>query len=85
MERLHIYFKEETDIFWIGFIVGMVITAAALVGFTVICCKATFGTKETFDSMVDVVTTAALNPVSEVKVFHDGEELDASAIFGAWM
>lgn len=67
--------------FWIGLIIGMIIAAIAIVGFIAFCCKVTYGTKETFDSMVDVVITAGENRESVVKVFHDGEELDAYAVF----
>ena len=69
--------------FWIGLIVGMIIATIVIAGLLVYACSCVYGTMETFKSMVDVTVTAAMNPVSEVKVYHDGEELEASAIFGA--
>ena len=64
--------------FWIGMIVGIIIATFVIVGFEAFACKATYGSWDTFDSMVDVVIAASENRESEVRVYHDGEILDVA-------
>ena len=64
--------------FWIGMIVGIIIATFVIVGYVVYCCWRTFGSLDTFESMVDVVTTANENRESEVRVYHYGEILDVA-------
>ena len=66
--------------FWIGLIVGIIITTIVIFGLLAFSCYVTYGSMDTFESMVDVVIAANENRESEVRVYHDGEILDV-AIF----
>ena len=64
--------------FWIGLIVGGFIATIAFAGLMFVSCWHTFGSWDTFNSMVDVVVAANENRESEVRVYHDGECLDVA-------
>ena len=64
--------------FWIGMIVGIIIATFVIVGLLFVGCAATYGSWDTFNSMVDVVVSASENRESEVRVYHDGEILDVA-------
>lgn len=64
--------------FWIGMIIGIIIASIVIGGYIGYVCWRTYGTWNTFESMVDVTLAATNNRESEVRVYHDGELLDVA-------
>lgn len=65
---------------WIGIAIGFVVGIVLVSAYLFVCCAATYGSYDTFKSMVDVTTAATENRESVVQVYHDGEVLE-TAIF----
>lgn len=61
--------------FWIGMIVGVIITVIAAFAYVRICMKLVNVSTEEFWEGTDVLATAWSNRESEVLVLHDGEIL----------
>ena len=57
--------------FWIGMIVGAILTIAIAVGYVAYCCKVVGVTRHEFDEMSELIGDALVNRESEVEVWHD--------------
>jgi hypothetical protein len=68
------------NMLWLGIAIGFVVGIALCVAVLAVCCKIIYGSRDTFESMVDVVVAAAENRESVVQVYHDGEVLE-EAVF----
>ena len=66
--------------FWIGLIVGAIITISIAFGWIAVCCKIVGVTKDEFCNAQDTIATALVNRESEMVITHDGEVI-ASCIF----
>ena len=62
--------------FWIGLIVGVIITVIAYVVWMAYCVKNVCGSRYVFRDFVDVVEAAHKNRKSDIRVYHNGELLD---------
>lgn len=66
--------------FWIGLIVGIVITIVITLGLIVACFKITGTTYDEYRNAQDTVATAITNRESEMVIVHNGETI-ASCVF----
>lgn len=66
--------------FWIGLIVGIVITIVISFGIMAVCCKIVGVTKDEFRNAQDTIATAMTNRESEMVIVHNGETI-ASCVF----
>lgn len=60
--------------FWIGMIVGIVVAAAAYLGYLAWCCKVLGVTKDEFLGMSECIAVACTNRESTLTVVKDYED-----------
>lgn len=62
--------------FWIGLIVGILISVVAVIAIIKWCFWVTKVDRDEFDDYVDVISDAIWNRESTLQVYHDGELLN---------